>query len=76
MGSDVCIEQGSEHHGNHESRKNVAQWKGGWIKRRFLKCWDPYEDKKIHGTFKDRLRQAENDKDGVYIEIKPIYRNE
>jgi len=73
MYSDECIEQGSEHHGDHECRKNVAQRKGRWAEGRFLQCWDPDEDKKIHGTFKDRLRQAEDEKDGVYIEIKPVY---
>jgi hypothetical protein len=65
MCSDERIEQGSKHHGDHESRENVAQWKGSWIQRRFLQGWDPNEDKKVHGPFKDRLRQAKDEEDGV-----------
>jgi hypothetical protein len=76
MYSDVRIEQGSEHHGDHESRKNVAQWKGSWFKRGFLQRWDPYEDKQIHGPFKNCLRQAKDEEDRVYIRYKPEHIDE
>jgi hypothetical protein len=35
-----------------------------------LQRGDPYEDEKIHGPFKDCLRQAKNEKNGVYIRRK------
>lgn len=32
-----------------------------------MQSGDPYEDEKIHGPFKNRLRQAKDEKNGVYI---------
>ena len=69
MRGDVRVEQRAEHHGDHEGRKDVAQWKGSF-EGRLLQRWDPYEDKKIHGPFENGLGQAKDEEDGVYIGYK------
>ena len=35
-----------------------------------MQRWDPYEDKKIHGPFKNGLRKAKDEEDGVYIGLE------
>ena len=53
------VDDGAEHHGDHECGEDVTQRKRILRRRDFLKGWDPGEDEKVHGTFEACLRQAD-----------------
>ena len=61
------VDDGTEHHGDHEGRKDVAEREGAGERgvARFLEGRHPKEDEEIHRAFEAGLRQAESEEDGV-----------